>query len=311
MIRPPAIDSEQAYVSWRGDADFWRPYLVEILKRQGLAGSRQVPEAGIGSTYPTFLCGDVVVKLFGFRPWWRQGHAAERAAHAALAADPAIAAPRLLAQGRLFEHADATWPYLVTERVPGVAWHKAGLTADQRLSVAAELGEQVRRVHDLRPAGITTHGDWPALNVVAAAERSSLPDHLVAQIGDYLARLGPFDPVFVNGDMMYRHIFVQGGRLSAIIDWGDAIVTDRHYELAKLHLDTFDSDKGLLRTFLEASDWPVNEDFAYKALAHALYRQAYGLVQHHSMDVFYKLPALLPLREIETLDQLAVELFAV
>ena len=73
---------------------------------------------------------------------------------------------------------------------------------------------------------------------------------------DYLARLGPFDPVFVNGDMMYRHIFVQGGRLSAIIDWGDAIITDRHYELAKLHLDTFDCDKGLLRALLEASDWP-------------------------------------------------------
>ena len=29
-------------------------------------------------TYPTFLYGDVVVKLFGNTPWWHEGHAAER-----------------------------------------------------------------------------------------------------------------------------------------------------------------------------------------------------------------------------------------
>jgi len=111
--------------------------------------------------------------------------------------------------------------------------------------------------------------------------------------------------------MMYRHIFVEGSRLTGVIDWGDAIVTDRHYELAKLHLDTFDCDKRLLRAFLAASNWPVDKDFARKALAHALYRQAFGLVQHHSMDVFYKVPDQFPLPEIETLDQLAMELFAV
>lgn len=310
MITPPTVVSEQEYVSRRGDADFWRPYLVTILRRHGLIDARQEPVAGIGPTYPTFLYGDVVVKLFGFRRWWREGHAAERAAHAALAADPAIVAPRLLAEGQLFENAVDPWPYLITERAPGVAWHKAGLTADQRLMVAAELGDQVRRVHDLRPSGIATHRAWPYLDVVAAAERSSLPPHLIAQVDDYLARLGPFDPVFVNGDMMYRHVFVVDGHLTGIIDWGDAIVTDRHYELAKLHLDTFDGDKGLLRAFLAASDWPIARDFAQKGLAHALYRQAFGLVQHHSMDVFYKLPDRLPLQEIETLDQLALELFA-
>jgi hypothetical protein len=46
-------------------------------------------------------------------------------------------------------------------------------------------------------------------------------------------------------------------------------------------------------------------------MALALYRQAYGVVQHHTMDVFYNLAALLPLPDIDTLDELATELFAV
>jgi aminoglycoside phosphotransferase (APT) family kinase protein len=311
MLSWPVFVSEADYVAHRGDVGFWRPYLVEILGRHGLVDARHEPEAGIGPTYPTFLYGHVAVKLFGYRRWWREGQAAEQAAHAVLATDPAILAPRLLASGQLFENGRESWPYLISERVPGLAWHKAGLTAGQRQVVAAELGDQIRRVQALHPAGVTRRVAWPELDVTAAARRSSLPPQLVAQVDGYLARLGPFDPVFVNGDMMYRHIFVEDGRLSAIIDWGDAIITDRHYELAKLHLDTFDGDKGLLRAFLAASDWPVAGDFAQKGLAHALYRQAFGLVQHHSMDVFYKLPDQLSLQEIETLEQLAEILFAI
>jgi aminoglycoside phosphotransferase (APT) family kinase protein len=46
-----------------------------------------------------------------------------------------------------------------------------------------------------------------------------LPPHLVAQIDDYLARLGPFDRVFVHSDLGHRHVFVETGRLTGIIDW--------------------------------------------------------------------------------------------
>jgi hygromycin-B 7''-O-kinase len=36
-----------------------------------------------------------------------------------------------------------------------------------------------------------------------------------------------------------------------LIDFGDAMVGDLHYELAALHLDLFDCDKRLLRQFLD------------------------------------------------------------
>ncbi|MGH8930551.1 MAG: phosphotransferase family protein [Egibacteraceae bacterium] len=266
---------------------------------------------GFHATYPTFLYGDIVVKLFGYSRAWRRSHAAERAAHDLVATDAEIRAPSLLGAGQLFDDAGAPWPYLVTTRMPGVASWRAELPAEQRRSVAAELGRQARRVHALRPSGVATGADWPAPDVTAAAKHSSLPPHLVTQIDDYLARLRPFDCVFVHGDLVANHVFVEDGRLTGIIDWGDATVTDRHYELVQIYRDTFGCDKALLRVFLEASDWPVGKNFPRQALGLALYRQAAGLAQHHTMDVFEPIAALLPLQDIGTLDDLATELFAV
>ena len=40
-------------------------------------------------------------------------------------------------------------------------------------------------------------------------------------------------------------------------------------------------------------------------------RQAIGLAQHHTMDVFEPIAALFPLPDIATLDELASELFSV
>lgn len=311
MIAPPTSASLQEHVSHLGDIDFWWPYATEILERHGLTEAGREPVAGIGGTYPTVIAGDVVVKLFGYSRWWRESYAAERAAYALVATDAEIAAPRMLGEGRLYDDVDAPWPYLITTRMTGTAWAYAGLSPDQQRSVAADLGVQIRRVHALRPSGVVTHPDWATRDAAAAAKASSLPPHLVAQVDDFLARLGPFDRVFVHGDVTHRHAFVEDGRLTGIIDWGDAMVTDRHYEICQPYFNVFRSDKALLRVFLDACDWPVGKDFPRKALGLALHRQAIGLAQHHSNDVFHTLPALLPLQDIGTLDELAAELFAV
>jgi hypothetical protein len=133
---------------------------------------------------------------------------------------------------------------------------------------------------------------------------------LIAQVDNFLAKLDDFDRCFVNGDMVNTHVFIENGHLTGIIDWGDATVTDRHYELGKL-LDTFDWDKRLLKTVLETSNWPVKKNFCKQSLGLALYRQAVGLTQHNSFDVFYQLPNLLPLEDTATLDDLADILFGV
>lgn len=311
VTTPPEFASLREYVSRLGDVDFWWPHVAEVLKRHDLADAGRKPVAGHNPTYPTFLYGDVVVKLFGYSRSWDKRHAAERGALALVATDPQIAAPTLLGEGRLSDDVDAAWPYLIMTRMSGVASSDARLRAEQKLSLAAELGRQVRRVHALRPSGVATDADFPDLDVAAAAELSSLPPHLIAQVDDYLARLGPYDCVFVHADLCDMHAFVDDGRLTGIIDWGDAMVTDRHVELIQVHRGLFDCDKALLRAFLEASDWPVGDDFPRLALSHALRRHAIGRAQHWAGDVFEPVAALFPLDDIATLDELATELFAV
>lgn len=314
VLTSPTFESNHQFISHLGDTAFWRPYVSEILSRHGLADAGGQLSAGFNATHPTFICGNVVVKLFGHSKAWRRAHSAERAAQVLIATDPEISAPRLLGEGRLFDDdsdGDAPWPYLITNRMNGVSWHCADLSGEQKRSIAAELRQQVKRLHALRPSGVATHEDWQSLNVTAANAQSSLPPHLVAQIDEFLTRLEPFDRVFAHGDVVANHVFIENGHLAGIIDWGDALVTDRHYELIQPHRDMFDCDKALLRAFLDASDWPVGKNFHRQALGMALHRQAIGLAQHRSMDVFEPVAALFPLQDIATLDELASEMFAV
>ncbi|WP_067490728.1 phosphotransferase [Actinomadura hibisca] len=308
MAAPPEFATMREHTARVGDVAFWWPHVAEALRRHGLLDARHEPVAGFNATYPTFVYGDVVVKLFGTTHAWRACHAAERAAQALVATDPTIAAPRLLAEGWLF---DASWPYLITSRMPGEAAWRADLTHAQLLTLARDVGRQVRRVHALRPGpGIATHADWPDLDVTAAVARSSLPPHLTAQVDGYLARLGPPDPVFTHGDLTANHVYVAGGRLTGIIDWGDAMVIDRHCELIQPYRDLFGCDREAFAAFLAAAEWPVGADFPRLALGHALHRQAVGFAQHHSMDVFAPIAEAFPLDDIATLDELAGVLFA-
>jgi hygromycin-B 7''-O-kinase len=81
-------------------------------------------------------------------------------------------------------------------------------------------------------------------------------------------------------------------------------------EIIQIYRDMFECDKALLRVFLDASGWPVGNDFPHRALGLGLYRQAVGLTLHHTMDVFEPIAARFPLNDIGTLDELATELFA-
>ena len=309
---PPTFPAYGAYLARLDDVEYWWPHALRVFARHGIDVDKDNVEPGRGGTFPTLVFGDAVVKLFGHLPFWRRAYAAELAAMRCVAADPRVLAPKLLFQGQLFEDRTAPWPYLVTRRTPGTPWEEAALSAEEKSAITADLGRQVRRISALAPtADIATPDAWRGPSLVEAAMQSVLPSRLIAQIDDYIAGADRDDRVLLHGDLMFRHVFVENGRLAGIIDWGDALVADRHYELAQIQLNLFDGDKTLLRTFLDHSNWPVERDFARRALTEAFRRQAVGLAQHRTMDVFHKLPRLLPLEDIATLDELATVLFGV
>lgn len=104
----------------------------------------------------------------------------------------------------------------------------------------------------------------------------------------------------VHADLTSDHVFVDGGRLVGIIDWGDAMLADRSYELIALYLNCFDLDRRLLQTFLNGYQWPAETDFERRAMQAAL---------TFEFDPFSKVTSRVDFGWMETLDALAGELF--
>jgi len=274
-LQPPQFASLADYQQAVVQPSVWKPLLDVIAEQHGLGVVRVQTEAGVGGTYPTFLMGDVVLKLFGYLPRWREAFTAELDAMRWVGQSTAIPAPRLLAWGELFESEANTWPYLVMNRIPGIAWHEAKLSSSDKLRVAEQLGEQLARLHTLPVTGFPHQPPADAPDITQAAQRSSLPVQLLPQVQAFVERysqsLGASRQLsFVHGDLMFRHVFVQGSRLVGLIDWGDALVIDPHYELVQMQLNLFDRDARLLRAMLDAAQWQPAGDFSQRCLVIAL-----------------------------------------
>lgn len=307
-LRSVWLAAGETWAVLRARPDVWLPLAAEALQRHDLPLERAAI-LGPGGSYPAVISGEVVIKFFGFAGEWRATWANERLAQERLALDDRILAPRLLGSGELFPGDQHPLPYLILTRIAGESWCDATLTFDKRLSLAAELGQQLRLVHALTCDGLPDIDTWLIGTVGDGARHGDFPPGLAGSVDAWLSTVPMNPPVFVHSDLFVRHPFVDEGCLSGIIDWGDAMAADPHVELGKIHLDVFEGEKRLLRAFLDAYDSPVDSDFARRRLAMALRRHAQILGQHGGGDVFYRVPALIAGERVTDLDQLASALF--
>ena len=270
-LPPLRFATPREYEARLGDAAFWTPYVAAVLARHGLPAAAS--EVGAIGTFPTFLAGRYVVKLFGELFWGPSCHETERSLHRMLLAHPEIPAPRLVAEGELFGES-WPWPYLVITRLTGTTWHDAALRPTEREDLAHQLGRVIRGVHELPPPAGSVWGrdrlaDLRASCVDRHRQWGTLPVHLVEQIDRFLAEPSPVRRL-IHADLHEHHLFIEGGRLVGVIDWGDAMVADPYYELPALHLHTFGGSKHLLGAFLEGYGWEIGVDFARRAMSMAL-----------------------------------------
>lgn len=306
------FESLARYLAARSDVSFWMPYLERALAAHGFARDGQFDSravmAGTNGTHPTFIVGDLVVKFFGHTSFWRTSHRAELRAMRFVSSHKALQTPSLLAAGQLFTCQEKPWPYLITTRVEGEPW-SATMARPRLERVAAQLGQQLRLLHRLPSASMDGLSQWRAPGVVEALSNSAFPPHLKGEVLSFLANLPQTPSVVVHGDLVLNHVWIKDGRLAAIIDWGDAVVASPYYDIGKVYFHTFGGDLALWRIFLDAYQWDISEDFACLTLGWALRRQAVGLAQHHRFDIFNHLPALVPLAQMTSLEQLAHTLF--
>lgn len=306
------ISTKEEFISKRGDIKVWRPQIKNVLNKHELLQLKEqdLILCGENSTYPVFIVKNLVIKFFGFLEPWHRAFETECTSHENLAKDITILAPKILAYGNLFDRDTTDWKYIISERIIGQPLSQININFDIKEKIAFEIGTQVKKIHSLPLPEKLSNEAWSNLNLVDAAKRSILPQHLVNQVDDFVKDIKSFDYTFVNGDIVPTHIFISDNKLSGIIDWGDATVCDKHYELGKL-MDSFDWNKNLLEKMLLASQWELDSNFPEQALGLCLYRQAMGLTQHTTFDVFYKLPNIYKIDAIKTLEELSITLFRI
>ena len=301
----PCFDSREAYGARFTDAAFWRPYVEAVCERHDLAPCRTI-RAGLPGTHPAFVAeGRFVVKFFTHLFHGAEGYAVEADLYRLLADAPAIPAPSLIAAGDLFPPQEGwPWPYIVSSLIPGrsLGEVREGVAPEDLLDLAAYLGRVLRAVHAL-PAERSLHfvRAWEPFLAFLAQQRAacaqnhrrwgSLPDRLVGQIDGYLP---PADelvarddgPHLVHCDLNEDHVLGEfherRWRPAGIIDFGDARVGDRLYDLVALHLGLFHGDKRLLRACLEAYG-------ADDGLMRRLSRRAMSYTLLHEFDVLERL----------------------
>jgi Ser/Thr protein kinase RdoA (MazF antagonist) len=324
LVEKPFFASREEYVPRFTDAAYWQPYIEAVCARHRLPC--QAIRAGLPGTNPVFVVtggAGCVVKFFethlfnGLESWNK-----ERALYGLLAEHPELPAPMLLAEGAFFD--DGAWPYLVTTVIPGTSLGEVAdqVTYEDRVTLAGFLGRLLRQLHDLpfhdilvlcrsgdefshflaeqRDRCVTRHQQWKVL-----------PAHLLAQIDGYLLpdeqlidqrvglRLTHCD---LNQDHVLGDFVVGHWRPNGIIDFGDARVGDRIYDLIALHMGLFYGDKHLLATFLDAYglDDGLRTDFVQRAMNYTLLFEfnVLEMVQSWGLD------------QVQTLDELANRLWA-
>jgi hygromycin-B 7''-O-kinase len=289
MLAPITVGDLQEWGRLFTRVEVWEPLVREICRRHSLGTPREI-RAGYPGSHAVFVVGDaVVVKIAA--PFWREDFAREQELYRLLEDRDELLAPRLLASGII--EAGQPWPYFLMVRRPGAriadVWPE--VPPRDRHRIAEHLGRMTRVLHDFPvdqlPWPDATSAAWRefverqlAGCVVHHGEKESLPEHLLEQLPDYLASIGPlcpadFRPRLLNCDITEDHVLLSrvGGRweITGWIDFGDARVGDPEYEWVAVGLGALASEVDVIRRFLTAYGWEWwGEAFNRRMLAWSL-----------------------------------------
>ena len=313
------IESMQQWGRVFTDPDYWRPMIEHILEKHDLGDLRQIRAGYPGSNAVFWVNDTFIVKIFGQA--WKEDFDRELELYRHLAAYDSLLVPKVMADGAI--SAGQEWKYMVMEGLPGErlgdVWKD--MPRDNQLEIGEHLGKIVKQLHSVPVDGIrsmeTSKVGWSqfvqtqmACCVEHHRTNNSLPEHLLAQIPDYLESANPlfadnFFPCIVNSDLTRDHVLLsQVGshwQSTGIIDFGDVKIGYRDYEFVALYLDAFDCDVEVMRTFLQAYDYPNGVDPRFNQCL-----MAYSILHRYLnfKDVVFLTERYGDLEGMETLEKL-------
>lgn len=322
LLPRPIFSSKAEYARYFTRLDFWQPYIENICAAQQLE-HQQIGDAIPGTNVVFRLDDRYVVKIFPELFDGAEAFAAEQTIYELLAAYPAIACPKLIAQGKLFDSAGGwPWPYIITTAIPGQAVSASQLSQAERLSMAAWAARQLHMLHQIAPRpgpGSRFQVGWQSFDSFIAEQRrsanqqhrdwQSLPEHLIAQLDSYLLPehaqyIRHADPIVLHADLHADHVLGQpqpgGWRPTGLIDFDDARSGDLAYELPPIFLSLFARDKALLQHFLDSYGLSSQQQSALRKRAmHMTLLHEFNVLD----DVWEQDPALMQLETLEELER--------
>jgi aminoglycoside phosphotransferase (APT) family kinase protein len=133
-------------------------------------------------------------------------------------------------------------PVLALTALPGVALGRLGEPSTASSAAWVAAGATVRVLHDAPlPPGRGKSVDELAARLASECEWLVANDVLPTEVITRNRRLAEtalraWTPVFIHGDLQVDHVFVDGDKVTGIIDWSEASQGDALFDLATLTL---------------------------------------------------------------------------
>jgi aminoglycoside phosphotransferase (APT) family kinase protein len=111
---------------------------------------------------------------------------------------------------------------------------------------------------------------------------AAVADAAASAIGDHADTLAAVEVgVLCHGDLKVAHILVDAGRLAGVIDWGDAVVADPWWDIARFAHRAHAASVSLLRQGYRLADRASTEELAWRLpLYEALWMLVDACVAH-------------------------------
>jgi aminoglycoside phosphotransferase (APT) family kinase protein len=139
------------------------------------------------------------------------------------------------------------WPFFGSELLPGSEAGEAALEDDARIEVGLELARFLRELHRVEleielPYDPNGRADMQRRATLAREQLAAVedlgvwraPPRVEELLGEAQRLPPPHSPVLAHGDLHFRHLLVDSGVASGVIDWGDVCLADPAIDLPLL-----------------------------------------------------------------------------
>jgi hygromycin-B 7''-O-kinase len=267
---------------WK-DTEFWKPTAIGLLSHLGLpATALERPSRGSNIVFKT---GDLFLKMFP--PFQLDQYQSEIIGLNALSKNLPVEIPSLLQHGEMGDG----WNYAIISALNGVVVEEVWpeFSYEEKMRFMAALGGLVREVQHLDvPTFQHRDASWPEFidrqhaQVVARQSRVGMPQHLLSDVGDYVAKhvayvREPSSYVLLTGEYTPENLMAaktaDGWKLSGMFDFGDLMTGHPEYDLLGPTMFYSPGDPHLQQAFFNAfynTECEISDEARHRLMTLAL-----------------------------------------